>query len=411
MPAITNVDELQAMNDDLTGDYWLANDIDASATVGWNGGAGFAPIGTVFPDITARFTGHFDGKRYEISGLTINRPATNYIGLFGCIEGAGVAIKNVGLVGGSITGQHVVGALVGSYRSGDIDNCYSTAPVSGDNHTIGGLFGSIPEGVIVTNCYSTGDVDTRNVVSSSGIGGFAGEIKGTVSNCYCTGNVTMVSPNDSTNGGFTGRVSQTAIVFQCYCTGDVTGGDNYTGGFTGDNWGSIADSYARGSVAGVNRVGGFAARNGRLAGPYTGIILTCYSTGAVSGTNNFGGLIGENELGTITNCFWDTQTSGQAASDGGTGKTTSQMKSKSTFTDAGWDFIIIWGINGITNNGYAFFWAMPPEAIPDAPRETVLVEDKITLESIRNVEMAAGGRFRVDKDGKAVYKSRYARNA
>jgi len=41
----------------------------------------------------------------------------------------------------------------------------------------------------------------------------------------------------------------------------------------------------------------------------------------------------------------------------------------------------------------------------------VLVEDKITLESIRNVEMAAGGRAFVDEEGNFVYKSRYARNA
>ena len=86
------------------------------------------------------------------------------------------------------------------------------------------------------------------------------------------------------------------------------------------------------------------------------------------------------------------------------------MKDRDTFTDAGWDFIIIWAINGITNDGYPFFWAMPPEPPPDAPRRTVAVQDKITLESIRNVEMAAGGTFRVDEEGKAVYKSRYARN-
>jgi len=37
--------------------------------------------------------------------------------------------------------------------------------------------------------------------------------------------------------------------------------------------------------------------------------------------------------------FWDTQTSGQVTSDGGTGKTTAEMQMESTFTDAGWDFV------------------------------------------------------------------------
>ena len=40
--------------------------------------------------------------------------------------------------------------------------------------------------------------------------------------------------------------------------------------------------------------------------------------------------------GIIINCFWDTQTSGIISSEGGTGKTTLEMQTQSTF--AGWDF-------------------------------------------------------------------------
>jgi len=43
---ITDVDGLQAMEDDLTEDYVLGNNIDASATSTWNSGAGFAPVGS-----------------------------------------------------------------------------------------------------------------------------------------------------------------------------------------------------------------------------------------------------------------------------------------------------------------------------------------------------------------------------
>jgi hypothetical protein len=46
-----------------------------------------------------------------------------------------------------------------------------------------------------------------------------------------------------------------------------------------------------------------------------------------------------------------------------------------------------------------------------APRRTVGVIDKPTLELIRNVEMAAHGRFYTDEQGNAVYKSRYGRFA
>jgi hypothetical protein len=44
---IYDVVDLQAMINDLTAYYELANDIDASATAGWNGGLGFEPVGAV----------------------------------------------------------------------------------------------------------------------------------------------------------------------------------------------------------------------------------------------------------------------------------------------------------------------------------------------------------------------------
>ena len=70
-------------------------------------------------------------------------------------------------------------------------------------------------------------------------------------------------------------------------------------------------------------------------------ITNCYSAGAISGSN-VGGLIGYNSAGTYNDCFWDTQTSGQATSGGGTGKTTAQMKQQATFEN--WNFSTIWAI-------------------------------------------------------------------
>ena len=76
---------------------------------------------------------------------------------------------------------------------------------------------------------------------------------------------------------------------------------------------------------------------------YEGTITNSYSTGTVSGSSDYvGGLVGYNYGGTITNSYWDIQTSGQSSSDGGTGKTTAQMKQQATFS--GWDFDTIWGI-------------------------------------------------------------------
>jgi hypothetical protein len=177
---ITDVYQLQEMNNDLDAWYELGNDIDASDTINWNGGEGFVPIGTS----SSSFTGTFDGQGYKITGLFINRPSVDYGGLFG-YTGSDAIMKNVGVVDFNITGH------------------------------------------------------------------------------------------------------------------------SFLGGVVGQNYGNITNSYA---------------------------------TGRVTGSYLVGGLIAYNEGGTITGSYWDTETSGQSTSDGGTGKTTAEMQTLSTFVSAGWDF-------------------------------------------------------------------------
>jgi hypothetical protein len=76
----------------------------------------------------------------------------------------------------------------------------------------------------------------------------------------------------------------------------------------------------------------------------------CYSTGSVRGNKSVGGLVGSSYERDIVASFWDTQTSGQATSAAGTGKTTAEMQMASTFLDAGWDFV------GETANGTEDLW-------------------------------------------------------
>ena len=374
MPAITNVNELQAMNSNLAGNYWLSNDIDASATVGWNAGAGFVPIGRLAP----YFTGTLDGKNHTITGLFINRPATDDVGLFGYIKGG--IVKNLYLEDIDITADDFVGGLAGdTFDGAEITNVHVQGTVVGDAF-VGGFAGWVGETAtpdIFTRC--SADVD----VTGTRVGGFAYGV------------------------GF-------ATFSQCYSTGDAESTWGFAGGFIGIGYGNncvatFDDCYSRGDVHAADSAGGFIAVE-QVWGTGSVTFTNCYSTGAVtSDIADLGGFAcGDSGATTYSDCFWDTQTSGTAVSVGGTGKTTSQMKTKSTFTN--WDFIIIWFINGITNDGYPFFFAMPPEPLPDAPRATVSVQDKITLEAVRNVEMAAGGRTYVNEEGKFVYKSRYGRN-
>jgi hypothetical protein len=136
-------------------------------------------------------------------------------------------------------------------------------------------------------------------------------------------------------------------ISNCYSTAAVSG-DDFVGGLGGinDNNGSISNCYSTGAVSGSGSVGGLVGYN------YNSNISNCYSIGAVSGSENVGGLVGESYSGTANNSFWDVNTSCQTTSDGGTGETTAQMKTRSTFTSAGWDFVDTWNIG--QNQTYPF---------------------------------------------------------
>lgn len=143
-------------------------------------------------------------------------------------------------------------------------------------------------------------------------------------------------------GGLAGY-NEGGVISRCYVTGVMRGYER-TGGLVGQNdtTGSISNCYNRASAScGGTTTGGLVAHN-------KGIISNCYSTGVVAGAGPKGGLVGVNS-GTVDNSFWDLNSSGQASSAGGTGKTTAEMQTRSTFTDAGWDFVgeVINGTNDI----------------------------------------------------------------
>ncbi len=297
---INNCLELQGMQNDLSGDYILVSDIDCSDTINWNGGLGFDPVGTY--DIP--FVGSLEGDNYIISDLTINRISEDYVGLFGHLTSA--EISNVGLVSIDLVGRQAVGGIVGYQYGGTISGSYSTGTVVAADDVIGGLVGFQFEGGVISDSYSTCSVTGDGLVA----GLVGNQYDGTISGSYATGAVT----GNIAVGGLLGATSH----------------------------GAISDSYSTGGVTGNEGVGGFVGYK------YGGTISDSYSTGSVSGSTLVGGFIGDLDdslSGTIASSYWDTETSGQVASDGGTGKNTSEMQIQSTFTNAGWDFDTIWEID------------------------------------------------------------------
>lgn len=324
--------DLSDISYNMSAHYILMNDLDSS-TPGYeelagptaDGGQGWLPIRCPTVPAYPWFTGVFEGQGYEIRDLFINRPDTERVGLFSQIIRLG-EIRNVRLVNASVTGGEIVGGLVGMmWRDSPthgLTNCYFSGNVTGTDF-VGGLLGDNARGS-VNNSHATGSVTGANRV-----GGLVGHNRenGTVSNSYASGNVTGNDGVGGLVGGNWGNLSNS------YATGSVTGNE-WVGGLAGQNSHTVSNSYATGNVTGNGQVGGLLGRNDE------GLVSNSYSTGSVTGNYGFGGLVGV-DTGTVTNCFWDIETSGLPSSDGGTGKTTAEMQDIATFLDAGWSIIAV----------------------------------------------------------------------
>jgi len=260
--------------------------------------------GTQFK-IIGPFSGVFDGNNHKVWNFTWTSTGRNGIGLF-TLVGVRGQIKNLGMENINLIAANgsLVGGLVGTNRKGTITNCYSSGSISGISG-VGGLVGE--NDAMITECYST-----VSVLGSYGVGGLVGAngdpISGTITNSYSTSSVVGIRDVGGLAGGNSGTITN------CYSTGDVSGNE-YVGGLVGYNTGIVG--YSR--------------------------IINCYSIGVVDGNTHVGGLLGQ-VAREVVDSFWDIETSGQLTSAGGIPKTTAEMKTMSMFTEAGWDFVEVWGI-------------------------------------------------------------------
>lgn len=295
---VEDVNQLQAINTNLSGNYALRNSIDATATSSWNNNDGFKQIGT---EINNAFTGKFDGLDYNIFGLTINRSTEDNVGLFGVVNGA--TINNVTLVGGSITGDSYVGGIVGNAIGENtvISNATNSASVTG-NSQVGGIVG-----IITGNSVNKSKVN--NVINTGTINGNAG--------------------NDV--GGLIGSLNNSQLIGNSYNLGAVTSSGHDVGGLVGSALNStIGDGtnlvYNRLDVTGAYNVGGIVGnmegstvKNAENSGT---VLATWYSVDNYGNSNgkynyhsaeynsvrsenvnvaNVGGIVGISSNSTITN--------------------------------------------------------------------------------------------------------------
>jgi filamentous hemagglutinin family protein len=304
---LNSVVQLEAMG--VTGNFALGVNLGTAGT-----SFNFTPIGT--------FANNFDGLGHTITGMDIDGAVTANAGMFR-IAGVASDIRNIGLVGGVVkNGAAGAGGLIGSGTGGNVSNSFNTGTVTG-SAGVGGLVGAITTGSI-NNSYASG-----TITGTAGVGGLLGALStGSIANSYSLSTVIGVAAV----GGLIGNIST----------------------------GSITRSYARGDVS----ASGVAGTAGGLVGTSNATITETYAAGTVTGDVR-GGLMGTHTTGIVTNSYWDTDTSNLLASAGGvvpvagTGKTTLEMKTESTFT--GLDFTDTWYM--ANNAGYPILRALPEEPI------------------------------------------------
>ena len=342
---ISDWNDLDDINLDLTDDYVLVNDIDENSSGHISTGAGWTGIGSS----SSSFSGTFDGQNYTISDLYINSNTTNYTGLFAYIDGG--SIKDVSLFDVDVyDADGRTAALVGiSEGISLIENCHITGGVgtytgsttSTANGRSGGLVGWA-DGLTVENC----SVKITFLPEGPFCGTFIGRLLGgTVKNSYSESNLN-VAPSRTTNtdnGGFIGLSSHSSVIENCYFRGDA----NLRGGFGGlftarilsEAIVQIKNCYAMGDL---QFFGTSSASNGSgftilYSTDDDAYIDKCYSVGTVANSglgNVFAGAAGVSGSN-INNSFYDStvESVSNSGSNGFAGKTTAEMRDIDTYTD------------------------------------------------------------------------------
>lgn len=306
--------DLDAIRNNLSGNYILMNDVNFSADDFWeagqfyNNGKGWNSIG----NSESPFTGTFDGNGYCVNGLSISGSLTEspYVGLFGYNKGC---IKNITLIG-QITITHesniaYVGMIVG-YSEGTIENCKSVGDISVESTIlratyetpfsyVGGITGCSVG--TLSLCENTCDIQaTPSVIAYAEAAAYLGGVAGvanssTISNCINSGTITLTPTLDAntgitvyaggisgqSNSNTTGCDNSGSVVieeFKASSTSSTSISANfYVAGIIGYSTGTITGS----NNAGMIRARGVYTYSGGIAGYNTGTLSQCSNIGNI----------------------------------------------------------------------------------------------------------------------------------
>ena len=228
---IETVEDFRKIDDDLSGNYVLAKNIDF-------GGNNYRPI--AYKSGTS-FTGKFSGNGHTISNIRVNYD-DDLVGLFGTNKGL---IMNLA-VSGEVTGEEYIGGICAK-NEGTIYSCSFDGEVKQSATTqrkgkVGGICGT--NYATISNCFNSADVSGKDY-----IGGICGEMFGNdpvVVYCVSVGKVSGFTGSAIVGGicGYGSRVSYggSPELSHCRFDMDVSGSINLING--GDAITNRGDNYS-----------------------------------------------------------------------------------------------------------------------------------------------------------------------
>jgi filamentous hemagglutinin family protein len=242
------------------------------------------------------------------------------LGLAGSITGTDLQGINGNIAGNYVLGSNIDATATSTWNANGasfdgfapIGDGYTTSfsgSFNGLGHTITGLtinrtgasyiglFGATADSAVLSNIGLVGGT----VTGTNFVGSLVGRNRGSISNSYTTSNVA---------------------------------GNDYIGALAGGSYGSVNKTYATASVTGNSMVGG-------LLGFNFGSVSNSYASGKVIAADSPGGLVGYNFSGSVSNSYWDKDTTNQlGSSGGGTGLSTADSLLQSKYV--GFDFDNTW---------------------------------------------------------------------
>ena len=333
--------DLDAVRYDLTGDYFLMRDLNFEEDESYD------QTDPLWQIKKSSWTGEGGTAGWDPIGV-FDDASSVYTPFSGYFDGQGHTISDLYIDRGL---EDKVGLFSYVDSDGEIVNLgLENVDVRGGSF-VGSLVGYLMHGERIEKAYSSGTIRGANHV-----------------------------------GGLLGSANNVNVI-KSYSIGEVVADGENAGGLIGGGESLIIrNSYSMADVSGVGNVGGFLGTDYNM-----GSIENSFSAGQVTGTaGNVGGFLGSGGSANISNSFWDMDSSGQTESAGGVGKTTSQMKSTTTYSEVGWDIKI--KEEEDLNDGYPYLawqlnssdaiWYISPYWISQEQKYTVTFNEKNGLSEV-----------------------------